>query len=303
MTGAFAQAATALLAAGYSPIPVRPGARKPLVRWERLRTVPLTAKEIGSIANRYTNAGLAVAGGFAGLVPIDVDTEDAAIIDAVTDVLPRPVVAKAGSRGFTGYYRDASGTIGGRKFQGRPPERRILVEVLGTGQTLIPPTIHPKTGRPYRWLTSRTLLDTPPGELSVLSRAHLTALGEALRPWLPERQIYVPPSTDRAPTPPHRLHRYAQAVLDAEANALRRIPKDRGRNWQLFTAACKVGKYVHHRVLALGEIESALLGACQANGLIGDDGLQACRATLASGLRKAANDALPLLEERGRAAG
>lgn len=53
--------------------------------------------------------------------------------------------------------------------------------------------------------------------------------------------------------------------------------------------------FLHHGVLGLAEIEHALLDACQANGLVRDDGLSQCQASLSSGLRKAANDQLPLL--------
>jgi hypothetical protein len=51
-------------------------------------------------------------------------------------------------------------------------------------------------------------------------------------------------------------------------------------------------------VLSLDEVEAALLEACNGNGLIKEDGLQACKASLASGLRKAEGDDLPILEDR-----
>jgi hypothetical protein len=98
------------------------------------------------------------------------------------------------------------------------------------------------------------------------------------------------------------LQAYARAVLANEARALQAKAKDSGRNWALFLAGAKLGKYVHHGVIALGEVEGTLLGACAANGLIQEDGLKACRATLASGLRKAANDALPTLGAYRRSA-
>lgn len=303
MIGAFAQGAPALLTTGYSPIPVRFGTRRPLVKhWDRLRSTPMTRHEVGHLAGLYPQLGLAVAGGYGGLVPIDCDTDDQDIIAAITEVLPLPVVAKAGRRGFTAYYRDASRKIGGRKFQTPAPERQMLVEVLATGQTMIPPTIHPKTGRPYRWLTSRNLFNTPIGELSEIGAAHLVALEQALRPWVPERPVYVSPTSDGVLVGERRMQGYARAVLANEANALRLKPKNSGRNWELFLAACKVGKYVHHRVLSLAEIESALLQACRDNGLWADDGPGACRDTLKSGLDKAQADPLPALGSTRRVA-
>ena len=43
------------------------------------------------------------------------------------------------------------------------------------------------------------------------------------------------------------------------------------------------------------EIERALLTACAHNGLLRDDGVNQCEATLASGMRKSQHDALPML--------
>jgi hypothetical protein len=301
MIGAFAQGAPALLTTGYSPIPVRFGTRRPLVKhWDRLRSKPMTRREVCNLADRYPQLGLAVAGGYGGLVPIDCDTDDQDIIAAITEVLPEPVVAKAGRRGFTAYYRDTSRKIGGRKFQTPAPERQVLVEVLATGQTMIPPTIHPKTGRPYRWLTSRNLFNTPIGELSEIGAAHLAALEQALRPWVPERPAHTPRLGDEMLVSEPRWQAYARAVLTNEVNALRVKPKNSGRNWQLFVAACKLGKFVHHRVLSRDEFDNALMQACRDNGLWADDGPGACRATLKSGLDKAQADPLPALRPSPR---
>ena len=74
-----------------------------------------------------------------------------------------------------------------------------------------------------------------------------------------------------------------------------------GRNSALFGAARALGKYVNHKVLALGEVERALLEACKANGLIDADGADQCRKSLLSGLGgKALRDSLPALGFWGR---
>jgi hypothetical protein len=294
MIGAFAQGAPALLQGGYSPIPVHFGTRRPMIRWERCRQAPLTSREASRLATRHPHLSLAVAGGYRGLVPVDCDTDDEAIIGAITSALPEPNVVKAGRRGFTGYFRDPTSTIGGRKFQTPAPDRRVLVELLPTGQTLIPPTIHPSTGKPYRWLTPRTLFDTPIEDLVPITSAHVAELEHAMRPWVPERPVYTPLPPSGELVTEQRMRAYAQRALDGEAHALRSTHCG-GRNPQLFTAACKLGKYVHHRVLAQDEILTALLDACRENGLIADDGIAQCRATFESGLRKSVNDPLPTL--------
>ena len=159
-TSLFGLHAPPLVRNGYSPVPIEPGSKRPLGAfgdWSRLRTTPLTDDEIAAIAAEHPNAGLGVAGGYRGLVPIDFDTEDKDILAAVNAVLPHAMIAKRGRRGATAFYRDASRTIAPRKFKAR--DGRMLLEVLVTGQTVIPPTIHPETGQPYSWLTECTLFD------------------------------------------------------------------------------------------------------------------------------------------------
>src|SRR6516225_6054602 len=88
-TSVFELHAPLLLRNGYSPVPIEPGDKRPLGAiddWNRLRQVPLTAEELAAIAAEHPNAGLGVVGGYGGLVPIDIDTEDPnirAAIDAV----------------------------------------------------------------------------------------------------------------------------------------------------------------------------------------------------------------------------
>ena len=123
-------------------------------------------------------------------------------------------------------------------------------------------------------------------------------LEEALQRWLPPRAAYKPkPSGASPPTSPDRVRCYAEAALKGACRKLAAASAG-GRNDELYLAACRLGKWVHNRILPLHEVEAALLGACNSNGLIRDDGLKACNATLASGLRKAEGDELPHLENR-----
>ena len=158
-----------LLRNGYSPVPIEPGSKRPLGAiggWSRLRSTPLTEAEVAAIAAEHPCAGLGVVGGYRGLVPIDFDTEDRDVLTAINSVLPYAIVAKRGRRGATAFYRDASGTITARKFKGR--DGSMLLELLVTGQTVVPPTTHPETGKPYNWLTEYTLFDVCIDELPEL---------------------------------------------------------------------------------------------------------------------------------------
>jgi len=95
-----------MLNGGYSPIPLHHASKHPLVRaWQHLCETPMSPASIAKLARERPQLGIAVAGGFNGLVPIDFDTDDPAVFAAVAKVLPRPNVGKKGRRGFVAFYR------------------------------------------------------------------------------------------------------------------------------------------------------------------------------------------------------
>ena len=80
----FRETALPLLAAGYSPIPIMPGTKRPaLAGWQRLCDAPLSPDEIERFARSPIAYGVGVALGFNGLIAIDIDTDDAAIVAAI----------------------------------------------------------------------------------------------------------------------------------------------------------------------------------------------------------------------------
>jgi hypothetical protein len=305
---AFAQYAAHLLDGGYSPIPLLPGTKRPLFEknWDRLRSLALEPEEIADLCRQHHDLGLGVAGGFENLVPIDIDTEEPKIARAILDALPPILVAKKGQKGLTPFYWDAYGTIKeGRKFR-RPRKDGgfdMLVEVLVTGQSVIPPTIHPDTGRPYEWLTRRTLFSETLEELPVITVAHIDAMEEALKPWLPSPRLVKFAPKRQAPERPaagSRMEAYARAALAGEVQVLSGLSC--GRNWALYLAASRLGKYVHHGILPEAEAQAALESATQRNGYAAakHGGMKKARATLRSGLEKAKGDPLPDLSAQNR---
>jgi hypothetical protein len=292
----FGKWGTHMLRGGYSPVPLRAGEKRPLMdKWDHLRKQPMTSEAIAALAKKHPNLGLGVAGGYMDLVPVDIDTDDPRIIAAVRAVLPPMVVAKSGNRGFTAFYR---GKVRARKI--KSPEKRPLVEVLTTGQTVLPPTIHPETGQAYRWPTKGTLFNTSVDRLPTLTEEHIIRLEEALEPWLPKRGVYVAQQMETSePVSTTRMQAYARKALSEHTRELSGMVNG-GRNEALFHAVCCLGRYVHHDVIKQAEMERELLGACERNGLIRDDGLRQCRATIRSGMDKSKNDKLPVLKNRAR---
>jgi hypothetical protein len=295
MKGPFAQVHRGLIRNGYSPVPLLPRTKRPWLNdWRaRLSSAPITIEEAAKVTAAYPMAGIGVAGGFNGLAPIDVDAEAPEIVDRITEILPAPIVAKAGQKGWTAFYR---GQVEACKL--KDADGRTMVEVLVSGQTVIPPSIHPDTGRQYRWLTRSTLLDTRVSDLPEISEAVISELREALAPFMRSRQVWETVSIDASPEPTSgRLEAYARAVLSSEASELAGVLKG-GRHLAAIRAGCVMGKWVHHGHIGQGTVEAALMAACQSNGLRQEDGDKSVLVAIQFGIGKASNDAMPAIADR-----
>jgi hypothetical protein len=301
--GAFAACALEAIALGYSPIPIRPGSKRPaLAGWSDLCDRAPDFQQIKAWLRRWPSAGVAVAGGFGGLIIVDIDTIDGAQQEAIARALPNPGAVRVGKKGAALFYRWAGdGAAPSRSFRGQGG--CVLVDVIGHGRAcVIPPTIHKDTGRPYHWTAPDAGLP-PLQDLPPLTPDDLAALERALEPWTPRpKPLRVATPAELAALPSDkRLQAYAEIALRREAEQLGAVQAG-GRNQALFAAACKLGWAVHHRVVGLGDFEGALLGGCERNGLVKEEGRSACLATIRSGLHRAANDPPPMLEERRRTA-
>jgi hypothetical protein len=114
------------------------------------------------------------------VVAIDVDDDDA--VDDVRRALPYTDVVKRGQKGATFFFR--SKTVVSSFFNGTKPDGRIvrLVDVLGEGkQTVLPPSIHPKTGVPYVWTGNYALDEIEPSDLPELPENTFEILSNVLR--------------------------------------------------------------------------------------------------------------------------
>lgn len=295
--GAFAAFAEALLDAGYSPLPIIPGRKKPALRaWSNFCAAPMPRARVQSYGARWPRASLGLALGYAGVIALDVDTEDAAQLAAIKKAAPASPVAKTGAKGFTVFYRAAPGAvIPSRHFAAS--RKQGICDLLSTGtQTVLPPSPHP-SGLAYRWLTPDTLLtcDLPEAPVDLAER-----LESALASWMPRPQFDVRYERRTAPPAGHerrRLTAFAKSGLARKARELASTAEG-GRNNALFTLGAGLGRYVFHGLLPLGALEKAALAACEANGLRREDGRLAVLATLHSGIARAKGDALPMLAER-----
>jgi hypothetical protein len=213
--GPFARHALAYRRHGYAPVPVRKGSKAPCISdWSRWCQELPPEGLLHEWAERYPDAGLAVAlGPSCGVCALDLDHDiDGLHAKVLAAAGPAPV-AKRGQKGATLFYRYA-----GEKSRAFRKGGQTVAEILAGGRLVIlPPTIHPDTGRPYQWVTAETLLDRDPASLPPLDAAAVAALLD-------------PP---RVPRPPRR--RQATVPQDNRtatlAEALAHIPPDDYYTW------------------------------------------------------------------------
>ena len=91
----------------------------------------------------------------------------------------------------------------------------------------------------------------------------------------------TPPAVQREAT--GRDRRRGEAYLTKLIDELARVPAG-GRNAALNKTAWKLGQWVAAGALDQGEVEDALHGAAERNGLVADNGQRQCWATIRSGL-------------------
>lgn len=182
----FSEAGRELIANGYSPIPIAPGDKVPglyagsewrMMRgWSKFCSAPAPAFQIATWLS-WPNAGVGAALG-SGVLAVDIDLEEA--VAPLMAVLPPSNVAKRGAKGLTLFFRGDTSKIRSRAFK---IDGIGAVDLLADGkQTVLPPSVHPKTGLPYEWKSFRTLLDTPVADLVEAPDNVAELIEQALRP-------------------------------------------------------------------------------------------------------------------------
>ena len=230
--GPYAQIGARLVERGYAAIPIIPGTKRPglplgggswigMDDWAARASARLPLDiEIGLWS--ASDGGVCVALGNAsrGVVAADIDTDVPAVRDAILSVLPPSLTGKAGQKGETLFYR-ASSNFPSRSFNLPGPDGRPerVLDLLGTGkQTVLPPTVHPDTGQPYRWTRPETLDGIDPEELPWIDDDIGERIAEALKPFGYAPEPERPPRREAAEgeeTPHRRVNNLAMADLGA----------------------------------------------------------------------------------------
>lgn len=146
--GIFAENAPKYWAAGLPVFPLLRGMKVPAISgWQVLGdSMPTLEKQQEWLTNFPDgNIGLAT-GAAAGLVAIDIDRDDPEIVDALMKILPVSPWVRVGAKGKMLIYR----FNGEQNSNIRDSDGKMIVEIKSKGtQIVLPPSIHPDTGREY----------------------------------------------------------------------------------------------------------------------------------------------------------
>jgi hypothetical protein len=232
-TSPFAQVAIQLIANGYHPIPIMPGDKAPgelrggswrlMNDWPKYRDQK-PAEFILRLWSSWDSGNVSIVTGTRvtqthEIAAIDFDTDQSELLETMESSIPPSPVRKRGRRGYTGFYLAPIGTRG-RKFKKGP---NVICEILtgtNTRQTVIPPSIHPNTGKPYVWMSDRTLLNTPATALPVLTEDMLERFVDTVEflegvEEVATRSIDAKPRSDGEATVWGAVNNKALANLDA----------------------------------------------------------------------------------------
>jgi len=282
------ETATRLAEGGFSVFPCGQD-RKPLVKWRDVSTSD--PKLVRLWWDRWPDAIPAIDCGKSGLVVIDADRhggpDGVAAFEALAEKhgLPEGVpVVETPRQGQHFYFRN-SDELGNSS--GSLP---LGIDVRGVGGFVFAPGAVLSDGKTWQ---ARDSLDSfiaafrerrIPDLSDWLTRTIRTPRQRAAASGLTnENQDFeAEQSARREPTA--RECRYAEAGLEKECEKLA-ATESGSRNNRLNDAAHAMGRFVGAGWLNETTVREALLAACQENGLCGEDGERACRATIRSGLR------------------
>lgn len=195
----YASIGARLVERGYAALPIIPQTKRPgslvkgvwtgMHKWRETYTTRLPSRFELQIWSTAPDSGVCVVAGPASrnLVGVDIDTDQADIRIAILSVLPPTTLVKVGQKGETRFFRGSEilpVVEGGTLSPSWNIGKQRVCDFIGPGrQTVLPPSVHPDTGRPYRWTGPDALEDTDPDDLPELPADIFDLISAALVPF------------------------------------------------------------------------------------------------------------------------
>lgn len=147
--GIFAQTAPAYYAKGIPVIPLHRKEKRPVpLDWSRFHDMPVEPETQEAWINGTPDGNIGIVlGKQSGVVMMDIDTEDQALISLIQGLLPKSPWIRIGQKGMVLAFR----YTGMRTFRIKNVSGESICELLSERtQCVLPPSIHPKTQQPYK---------------------------------------------------------------------------------------------------------------------------------------------------------
>lgn len=144
----FSSEAPKYWAVGLPAIPLISNEKRPAInRWQLFSDTKPSEDEKRVWLDNFPNGNIGLPmGPSAGLVAIDIDTDDPAVLRVLDQILPPTPWTRRGKKGAVRIYRYA----GERTNRIKGSDGSMICEILSKGtQIVLPPSIHPETKRPY----------------------------------------------------------------------------------------------------------------------------------------------------------
>lgn len=183
MSNIFQETAPAYYEKGISVIPLRVHEKRPFTNgWQHYHDKPVSPQQQEVWLNSYPNGNIGlVLGEQSGIAVIDIDTEDEEVIKIIESLIPVSPWKRVGKKGYVAAY----------KFNGTPTFRiddnngvRFVEHLSSRTQVVLPPSIHPDTGRPYtancELLSVIDSLPTLPQDIEAMLRSAFELEGRKL---------------------------------------------------------------------------------------------------------------------------
>jgi len=176
-SGSFGQLASALVANGYRPVPLRPGEKSPIPKkWPDYTFADGDDRT-------FASAGTGLITG--AIIGVDVDVLDQALADRVSEIVVQrlgPAPERVGQwpkrlfmyRTNAPFSKKVSSSY--RLPNDAPDAKGHRVEILAQGQQFVAFGVHPGTGKPYSWNGAGNPLTVPAEKLRSISEAQAAAL-------------------------------------------------------------------------------------------------------------------------------
>lgn len=164
----FADHAPCYHEAGFNVIPLAKASKRPIIsEWQNWCSVRVNDLVFDQWLDAYPESNIGLPLGAANnIIALDFDHDEDGLHQQIEKIAGYSPVRKTGAKGFTAFYQHTGEH--NKKWQ---VNKRNVVELLSTGaQTVIPPSIHPDTDKPYIWLTEDSFPDFNPKDLPKLPK-------------------------------------------------------------------------------------------------------------------------------------